>query len=206
MKIATFGAGPVGKGLSKVLASAGHTIIFGSRTPDPASDNTKSFADAAAEADVILLTVPFSAAKDVIEAAGGLAGKIVIDCTNSVGMDDEGPRIALDGFTSAGEAIAAWAPDARVFKAFNQLGTEVLANAHVFEAPPFMLIAGPGDVALDAVTTIVRDAGFDPQYFGSIKQAPLLEAFAMVWINLASTKRTGRNWALKRMVVETFDD
>lgn len=206
MKIATFGTGQVGKGLSIALERAGHDIVYGTRSAQDADGEVRSYAAAAAFAEVILFAVPFSVAKDVIGAAGGLAGKIVIDCTNSVGMDEEGPKIALEGYRSAGEAIAEWAPEAHVFKTFNQVGAEILSNANAFEAPPFMLIAGPDDEALETVTTIVGDAGFDPQYLGSIKQAPLLEAFAMVWIHLAGTKRTGRNWALKRMVQETLDD
>ncbi|WP_299410337.1 NAD(P)-binding domain-containing protein [uncultured Roseobacter sp.] len=166
-----------------------------------------SFADAAAWAEVVLLTVPFAAAHDVIDAAGGLAHKIVIDCTNAVAVDEDGPKLALDGETSAGEQIAAWAPEAQVFKSFNQLGLEALGGATDFAGhPPFMLVAGPDTDARKTIMQLVHDAGFDGQYIGGIQQSRLLEAFAMVWIHLAGTKRTGRDWALKRIKLEKVND
>ncbi|MFQ6548591.1 NADPH-dependent F420 reductase [Aestuariibius sp. 2305UL40-4] len=201
MKIAVLGAGGVGRGIGGILATAGHEVVYGVRAP---KNGEMSFADAVSDAAVVLLAVPYSAAEPVIAAAGDLTGKVLIDATNAVDMGDEGPRIALKPGQSAGENIATWAEAADVYKSFNQVGVEVLAEPDSFGgAKPFMLIAGPDGESRSIAEQVVSDAGFDPQYLGSIRQSHLLEAFAMIWINLTGTGRTGRDWALVRHHMET---
>ena len=212
MKVAVLGTGKVGSALGSALARAGHGIVFASR--DPQSEGalaavgkvdgarSVSFQEAVDEGDVVLLVVPFEAAEEVIGSLGRLAGTILIDCTNAVAADDRGPKLGLSSGTSAGEMIAAWADDAQVFKAFNQVGYEVLGDAAAFaDQPPFMLVAGPDGSGKETVLSLVQDAGFDPQDIGGIEQSRLLEALAMIWIHLAGTGRTDRRWALGRMTM-----
>lgn len=198
MNIAIFGTGPVGTALGSALAKGGHHVIFGTRSPDKRADE-RTYRDAAAEVGVIVFAVPFAAAESVLKSAGDLSGRILLDATNAVGMDDEGPMTDLPPGESAGERITRWASDALVYKTFNQVGLEVLGGADRFGGErPFMLIAGPDGDALRTVEGLVHDAGFDPQYLGTIRQAPLLEALAMIWIHLTGTKRAKRDWALIR--------
>jgi 8-hydroxy-5-deazaflavin:NADPH oxidoreductase len=48
------------------------------------------------------IATPWSAAKAAIRSLGSLAGKIVIDCTNPLGMGPDGLQLVLGFNTSAG--------------------------------------------------------------------------------------------------------
>lgn len=93
MRIAIIGPGGVGGGIGRLLARAGHEVVFsGSRNPrklahaaELAGPNarTASVPDAAAEAEVVVIAVPFDRYPDVTREAGEvLRGKVVIDTSN----------------------------------------------------------------------------------------------------------------------------
>jgi predicted dinucleotide-binding enzyme len=206
MNIAIFGAGNVGSALGKGWAAKGHSIYFG--VPDPQSDKVRavlksiganaragSVQDAAANAEVIVLAVPFPAARDSISAAGKLAGKILIDCTNPLQPDLSGLLIGHD--TSAGEQVAQWAAGARVVKAFNTTGAGNMANAHYGNEGITMCVAGDDASAKSTVMKLAQDLGFEPLDAGPLKNARLLEPFAMLWIYLAVKQGLGPNIAFK---------
>jgi len=66
------------------------------------------------------------ATKEVVQGLGDLTGKILIDATNPVLPDVSG--LALGTTTSAGEQVAGWARGAKVLKAFNTVGANIMAN------------------------------------------------------------------------------
>lgn len=206
MNIAIFGAGNVGGALGKGWAAKGHSVYFG--VPDPQSDKVRalvksiggnaragSVQNAAANAEVIVLAVPFAAARDAISAAGKLAGKIVIDCTNPLQPDLSGLLIGHD--TSAGEQVAQWAAGARVVKAFNTTGAGNMANTHYRNEGITMCVAGDDASAKSTVVKLAQDLGFEPLDAGPLKNARLLEPFAMLWIYLAVKQGLGPNIAFK---------
>ena len=103
---------------------AGHQVVFGVRSPSPDRSEERTIPESIREADAAILAVPFGAVADVIKGAGSLAGKVLIDATNPLGMVEGGLGLTM-GFSSSGaERIAALAPGAFVFKAFNQTGFE----------------------------------------------------------------------------------
>jgi predicted dinucleotide-binding enzyme len=116
MRVAIVGTGSVGGALARALRRAGHRITYAVRQPDPARPDEASVADAIGVADATILCVSFDAAADVIAAAGGCAGKILIDATNPLGMDDDGLALTMGFDTSGAEHIAALAPQARVLQ------------------------------------------------------------------------------------------
>lgn len=193
MQIAIMGKGQVGSALRHALTRAGHQVTFGSRKPEGSDD--RSFAEAAAMADVIILAVPFAAVADVVEAAGSLRGKVVIDATNPLGMRDDGLGLTSGFSTSGAEQIAAQAPDARVFKAFNQTGFENLVDAPAYANRPVMFVAGDDAAGKPLVMTLVADAGFEPVDLGGLTQARLLEPLAMLWIELARKRGLGPDFS-----------
>src|SRR5262249_24380207 len=130
MKIAVIGTGSVGGTLGRRWAELGHAVRFGVRNvsdPDAQSLAAQIKGDArlvsvrgaAADAEVVVLATPYAANSAALAAAGDLAGKVLIDVTNPVG-----PNFSLAvGFDSSGaEQVAKLAPDARVYKAMNQVG------------------------------------------------------------------------------------
>ena len=129
MKISILGAGRIGSGLGNKWKAAGHEIIFGLRNPDDPkykslrSDGFKlvTLTEAMEASDIIVVAVPFSAAREVLGSARDLSKKIIIDCTNALsGLPTE--------FLSAAEAIGRWSGCEKVIKAFNATGSANLEN------------------------------------------------------------------------------
>jgi predicted dinucleotide-binding enzyme len=194
MNIAIIGSGNVGGALAQALGRAGHGVRFGTRTPDPGKANEATVADVVQQADLTILAVPFDAAADVIAAAGGFAGKLLIDATNPLGMRDGALGLTMGFDTSGAERIAALAPKARVFKAFNQTGFENMADARRYPSRPAMFVAGDDETAKPTVMTLVADAGFEAIDAGGLRAARLLEPLAMLWISLARMRGLGPNF------------
>ncbi|MGH9865036.1 MAG: NADPH-dependent F420 reductase [Candidatus Acidiferrales bacterium] len=206
MKIAILGAGNVGGALGRGWAAKGHSIFFG--VPEPQSEKMRSLLtsiganaragsvqDASANAEVVVVATPWEAAQNAILAAGNLSGKIVIDCTNPLAPDLSG--LVLGHTTSAAEAVAGWAKGARVVKAFNTTGAGNMANTHYGAGRLAMCVAGDDAAAKKAVVKLTEDLGFDPIDAGPLKNARLLEPFAMLWIYLAVKQGLGPNIAFQ---------
>jgi 8-hydroxy-5-deazaflavin:NADPH oxidoreductase len=206
MKIAILGAGNVGSALGRSWAAKGHSIYFG--VPEPKSEEVQALLktmgggtragtvhDAAEGAELIVLATPWPATRDAVLAAGKLAGKIVIDCTNPLEPDLSG--LSIGHTTSAGEQVAQWATGARVVKAFNTTGSNNMANTHYGDKEITMCIAGDDAAAKQTVMKLAHDLGFEPVDAGPLKIARLLEPFAMLWIYLAIKQGLGSNIAFK---------
>jgi len=97
--------------------------------------------------------------------------------------------------TSGGETVAAWLPGARVVKALNQVGAEMMADNAGLPHRPVMFMAGDDAEAKASVAAVLSDLGFEPLDAGDMTKARLLEPFGMVWINQALLRGKGRNWA-----------
>jgi 8-hydroxy-5-deazaflavin:NADPH oxidoreductase len=195
MQVAIVGSGNVGQALAQALHRGGHQIIFGLRNAEPGKAEQTSIAEAAKQADAIILAVPFAAVAEVIAAASGFAGKILIDATNPLGMVEGGLGLTM-GFTTSGvEQIASLAPEAHVFKAFNQTGFENMADTMPYASRPAMFVAGEDAAGKRTVLTLVSDAGFEAVDVGGLHAARLLESLAMLWIELARKRGMGSDFA-----------
>ena len=212
MKIAVIGAGKVGNALGSGWAKAGHTIIFGVRDVNKADlkalcartgATASTSAEAAWQGDVVVLALPWTVAESAVKALGDLKGKIIIDSMNPLAMKDGVLGLERGFTTSGGETVASWLPDSRVVKTFNQVGAEMMMAGDRFGTPPVMFLAGDDDTFLagdddtakTTVAQLVSELGFEALDAGGLKQARILEPFAMVWINQALFRGLGRNWA-----------
>ncbi|MBZ5602224.1 MAG: NAD(P)-binding domain-containing protein [Acidobacteriia bacterium] len=138
MKIGIVGSGNVGGTLGARWARNGHEVFFAVRGEPSAQvrevlsiAKTGTAAEAAAASEVILLATPWEATQEAIASAGDLTGKILIDATNPL-------LPAFAGFTtpqgsSGGEQVAQWARGAKVVKALNTVGFNIMADPK-FEA------------------------------------------------------------------------
>lgn len=204
MRIAIIGTGNVGGALARNLKTSAHELVLGAR--DPESDAAKTLAHetgaqavkpdhAAAGADIVILALPWSAMETATKALGDLSGKIVIDCTNPLGMIDGALGLVLGHDTSGGELVTGWLQGARVVKTLNQVGAEVMARNDHMPHRPVMFMAGDDDEAKRDVAGLLSELGFDPLDAGDLTKSRLLEPFAMVWINQALFRGFGRDWA-----------
>lgn len=183
MNISIFGTGAMAGGLAVLFAKAGHRVTVASRDETKARSvadglgngiGAASFADAA---DAVVLAVPYEAAADVIDAAGGLAGKIVIDITNPLTADYSG--LTIGHATSAAEEIQKRAPSARVVKAFNTVFAAVLQNGgKAGGKPATVFVAGDDAEARKSVAALAASAGFAAVETGGLVSARYLEPVA----------------------------
>jgi NADPH-dependent F420 reductase len=208
MHIAILGAGSVGTTLGARWAALGHTIVFGSR--DPASEKVlealertgprccaKSVNEAVEGAEVIILAQPWSAAEATLKALGDLKGRPLVDCVNPLKHDLSG--LDLQGAESAAEQIAAWAPTAKVVKAFNTASVKVMNNPQFGEHKAAMFYCGDDAEAKATVGQLIGELGFDPVDAGPLSSARYLEPLAMLYIHLAFKQGWGSNCAFRIM-------
>jgi predicted dinucleotide-binding enzyme len=204
MKIAIIGAGNVGGVLGAALAAKGHEISFAVREPRAgknqdllkkvgAKARASSVRDAVEDAEVVILATPWPATQQVLEEAGPLNGKILLDCTNPLKPDLSGLSIGAD--TSGGEQVARWAPGAKVFKVFNQTGFNIMADPVLEGRKSLMLVCGDDTGAKPKVLELAEEVGFEAVDFGDLSGSRMLEHLALTWIRLAYQCGLGRDFA-----------
>jgi predicted dinucleotide-binding enzyme len=199
MKIAIIGAGSVGRALGGGWRAAGHEVVYALR--DLKSDSARSAAgegfeivplNSAADADVTILSLPWTAIGPALKEVGPLAGSILVDTSNPLTPSLD---LAIGFDKSAGEQVAALASGARVVKAFNTTGAENMAALRDFPSRPMMPVAGDDPEAKKLVLQLAEDLGFEPVDAGPLAASRLLEPLAMFWIKQADAQQMGRDFA-----------
>lgn len=173
MKIAILGAGRIGGNLGRLLAQAGHRIIFASRNPGRLDgllavtdgDAKAATLDAAvAEADLVIEALPYAAALALDPNA--LAGKTLVSASNYYPSRDGEVQLGSLGQT---EVLADRLPGARVVKAFNMLHYTIFEERLSGGQPDVaMALAGDDPDARRVVSGLIRDAGFVPVNTGPL--------------------------------------
>ena len=177
MRIAIIGTGKMGRGFAQALAP-NHEIIFGSRDPERArvtasktgAAGSAAYAEAAADADVVILTVPWHAMDETLARLGDLRGKVLVDVSFPLKRNE---REALKGSTA--EEIQRRVPDAHVFKGWNHVHARHLTDPEVDGIAASVLIAGDDPGGKDIVMGLARDMGFHPVDAGPLKATRDLE-------------------------------
>jgi len=206
MTIGIIGSGNVGGTLGSRWAHLGHEVVFGSRKAAGSgmqklaaeagpTARVASLSEAAAAADTLLLSTPWAAAKSTVEGLGDLTGKVLIDALNPLLPDLSG--LAVGTTSSAAEQVAGWARGARVVKAFNTVGYNIMANPVFRSELPVMFYCGDNDAAKQEVKPLIEELGFEAIDAGPLAQARVLEPFALLWISLAYTQGLGREIGFK---------
>jgi predicted dinucleotide-binding enzyme len=204
MRIGILGAGNVGGTLGRGWASKGHEVFFGVPRPqDPRIQElirgigpkarAGTVADAAGFAEVIVLATPWQVTENAIKEAGTLAGKVVVDCTNPLTADFSG--LVLGYTTSGAEQVAGWAKGAKVYKAFNQTGFNIMGAPSLEGRRAVMFVCGDDARHKPTVLRLASDLGFEAIDAGDLAIARLLEPYAMLWIHLANAQGLGRDFA-----------
>jgi predicted dinucleotide-binding enzyme len=190
VRIAVLGTGNIGGSLGRKWRAAGQDVVYGSRNAPgegPGGAPLVPIGEAIAGADVVVLAVPGRAVDDVVrEHAPALAGRTIIDATNSMGQAEFNSRTVI---------ISA-VPDARYVRAFNTLGWENFADPL-----PSTALFFAADPAARAVAAELIDAvGLDPVYVGDADAAKTVDALLPLWFALV--KQNGGNRKIAFRVVE----
>jgi 8-hydroxy-5-deazaflavin:NADPH oxidoreductase len=181
MQVGIIGTGHIGGNVARRLALAGHDIIvsfardrakltavakeIGGRAGDPAD---------AAHAEVVVLSVPWGAIDEALDAAGSLDGRVVVDTTNQF---SRGGPVDLGGRTAA-RVNADRMPAARYTKCFNTLtaGFQAAVAARTDYERVVQWIAADDHDAAAMVSGLVNDAGYAPVLVAGIDTCAVMEA------------------------------
>jgi hypothetical protein len=194
MQIGILGSGEVAQALAAGFLKHGHHVTLGTRNPAKLAEwhtthpkaRVGSFADAAASAEVVVLSVKGSAAVDALRQAGrgNLAGKVVIDTTNPI-ADAPPDHGVLEFFTTLEESLMEKLQrefgTARFVKAFNSVGADLMVNPTLKGGPPTMFICGNYDVAKQTVKGILDQFGWETADMGPVEAARAIEPLCILW-------------------------
>ncbi len=196
MRVGILGSGLMGAKLGTLFARAGHEVVFSyarsmeklKRLARDAGGKARADApgEAAKDADALLLAVHWSRVDDVLSEAGDLAGKVVITCC--LPMNAANTELVIAHTSSAAEALAQKAPEAKVVCGFNTAPSEALFP--VFDARrksprPSLVYCGDDSASKAIAAELIRDVGFDPVDAGPLRIARYTEPFGLLVGQLA---------------------
>jgi NADPH-dependent F420 reductase len=192
------GTGAEGSGLALRFANAGYPVILGSRDLGKASRAAaelnnllhgsaieyQDMKHAAAAADIVVLTVPYSAHRSVLESIReALEGKVLIDATapvvpprvNRVQLPPEGSVVAMgQAFLGAGVRVVSAFQNVAAAK-LKQLGADVDCD---------VLVCADDAQARTMVINLIEKIGLRGFDAGPICNSAAAEALTSVLINI----------------------
>ena len=191
------GTGDLGTGLAIRWSKAGYKIIIGSRTltkaqaavadlekiSPPTTGAAMENADAAAEGDIVVLTVPAEHQISTLETVkSGLLGKILIDVTVPLVPPRVG-TVQLPPEGSAGKRAQDFlGDDVQVVTAFQNVAAHLLKEDVTIECD--VLVAGNKRSARDKVIQLAQQAGMTGWHAGPIENSAAAEALTSVLIQI----------------------
>lgn len=201
MKIAIIGTGNVGGALAKKWSQAGHSIHLGVKDINVfkgqellknRNTSVHPVEEAVQLSEIILIAVPAPVTVDVAKSLGDTTGKIIIDSMNIV--MGRGPSV----FTNTSDAILANTNTKDVVKCFNTTGFNNMMNPKYGDSLIDLFVAGDSEKGKEIAMKLSIDAGFGNCYdVGGNDKFPLMEQFALFWINLAMFQGQGREIGFK---------
>ena len=192
------GTGKEGKGLAFRWARAGYRVVIGSRTAEKAiaaaneikemlgagiSIEGMSNLEAAHEAKIAVLTVPYAAHRDTLESIKGeLKGKILVDVTVPLVP----PKVATVQMPAAGsaaqEAKQIVGDDVQVCAAFQNIGYDHLLDNSDVECD--VLVTGTSKEARAETIRLVEAAGLRGWDAGPIENSVVVEGMTSILIGI----------------------
>jgi predicted dinucleotide-binding enzyme len=198
----------MGGKLGILFARAGHDVIFSysrdrKKLEDLARDaggkaRAGSPAEAAEDADAVLVAIHWSRLKDVLAETGDLSEKVIVSC--SLPMNDDDSDLVISHTSSGIEELARIAKAPKVAAAFNTVPSEVLFG--VFDGRkraerPSMVYYGDNAEAKRVAATLVSDVGFEPIDAGPLRIGRYAEPFALLVAQLAYEGKQGPELAYR---------
>ncbi|OQP52640.1 NADP oxidoreductase [Niastella yeongjuensis] len=205
--IAIIGAtGNMGSGIAKSLSKSNNRLLLFAQHLDKVQTlveeikkgNPAAEAEAIAcptnaswEADIIILAVPYAAEKELADKIKDVANqKIVISISNPLNETYSGLTTSPD--TSAAEELQKLLPNSKVIKAFNTVFAADFATPVIGGQQADAFIAGSDAAALQTVSEVVQQAGFNPIVAGELTVSRTLENMTVLLIQL--TMKYNYNW------------
>jgi 8-hydroxy-5-deazaflavin:NADPH oxidoreductase len=206
MRITVLGTGVVGRTLAAGFERNGHLVTLGTRDPAGTSHRDDfsewagqhgaiplaTYADAAADAEVVVNATNGAASVSTIEGVGAekLAGKVLVDVSNPLDFSQGfPPTLSVKDTDSLGEQIQRAVPTARVVKAFNTVNAAVMVDPRlVGDGDTTVFVAGDDEAAKETVRGLMTEFGWsDIVDMGGIGAARGLEMWIALWVRLMGT-------------------
>ena len=188
------GTGDLGSAIARRLAKAGEHVVIGSREAAKAATAAEqmageaghpvrsgSNAEAAAQADIVILTVPFASQEATLrDIAPSVAGKIVVDTTVPL-VPPKVMRVQLPAEGSAAvRAQKILGESVRVVSAFHNIAAHKLAADAAVDCD--VLVFGDEKVARDAIVRLVEVCGLRGLHGGALVNSAAAEALTSILI------------------------
>lgn len=192
------GTGEQGRGLARRLGIAGHRVTLGSRDAERAAAAAAALgvpgiggasnAECARTSDVVIIAVPWDGHERLVrELATELDGKIVVDCVNPLGFDQQGAFALPVDEGSAAQQAASILTGSRVVGAFHHVSAVLLLDEQVATIDTDVLVLGDDREATDIVQALAsRIPGMRGIYGGRLRNCGQVEAMTA---NLISMNR-----------------
>jgi NADPH-dependent F420 reductase len=205
MRIAVIGSGSVGTGLARSWSKLSHSVVIGSRSPESErvvdlvteignGVSAAALGESIAEADVIVLAVPWSAAETSLNVLGDLSDRVLIDATNPF---VKGLNLEIGHNDSGGEQIARWAEGAHVVKALNIVDARLLDGQKLDDREISIPICGDDKDAKRIASDLIAELGFDVIDAGKLEISRLLEPLCLLMIKMSMKKSLGNEIGFK---------
>ena len=189
------GTGKLGAALARRLAKAGRKVVIGSRSAESAERKAAELgfglaglanADAAAAADMVVVTVPFEAQEATLaDIAPHVAGKIVVDTTVPL-VPPKVMRVQLPPEGSAAVRAQRLLGDgANLVSAFHNVAAHKLATDD--DVGCDVLVFGDDKAARSAVVALANTAGLRGLHGGALVNSAAAEAMTSILIFLNKT-------------------
>ncbi|MEL1242090.1 NADPH-dependent F420 reductase [Flavobacterium flavipallidum] len=189
-KVAVIGLGNIGTALATNLVKGNRSVILADKTFEKANTLSQklgshvkpaTIADAVKEADIVVLAIYFDPIKEFLKTyATELEGKIIVDPSNPIGLDENGGFKKIIGADeSAGLILSTLLPSgAKLAKALGTLGAASLADASFQTPEKAVEFYATDDNSIDAeIEELIRDNGFEPLKVGGLTQSIRIEVF-----------------------------
>ena len=212
MRVGILGAGRMGRGLARCLALAGDDVFLGSRDAAKAQElatsinreagiervRPASYAEAAAQGEVVILAVPYREAATTLTAhRDALQGKVVVDITNPLGQTPTGV-VTPPGSSGLEENQRAAGPGIRLVGAFRNNFADTLGQPDFAGPRADCWVFGDDAAAKQVVLDLARRCGFDAVDVGPAAAARQVEQTVVLII--AVRRSLGRRCAFKLLV------
>lgn len=192
------GTGKEGKGLAYRWARAGYRLLIGSRSSEKAVKVASEIMEllegsssvvgatnleAAEQADIVVLTVPYSAHRDTLESVkNALKGKILVDVTAPL-VPPKLSKVQMPPAGSAAqEAKEIVGEEVEVVAAFQNISHEHLLGEDEVDCD--VLVTGTSKKARAEVLKLVEATGLTGWDAGPIENSVVVEGLTSVLINI----------------------
>ena len=191
------GTGREGRGLGVRWAKAGHDVFIGSRKAEKGTAKAAEFSEefgvalqggdnvaACNHAEMIIVTVPYSAHRPTFESIKEAVGdKVIVDITVPLKPPKVRSVNLPEGQSAALEARALLNNGARLVASLHHISSEHLGDpGHTFDCD--VLVCGDDKEARAAVISVISDLGLRSIDAGVLQNAIALESLTPVLLHI----------------------